>query len=476
MDEIVDEVIDAAAELDAAADMFVAATERLQALCKKYQRPKAALGGDWGHVKYLRQLNPTLRYAETVEELQTESKATVHEVLAQRRAIDARIETLRALGIDGLANRVKTVSKRGNQAVNSLVGKLWRESERLEKASKAIAFVPLPKGRCAIHSLPDEIIAIILGMAATPLSDDRGDEPIRFRLVCRRWHGIIQNYLRNQYADARWLTTGACGPERPIQDLPPGVHLARKYVVPRTGLDTKYVRGMWIQNVLCAEGPNYIRTKNAVPYYRGHALPIENPTQARIAGNHFVTVVPHAHADTVALWTFEFDRPPRMAWSAPIEGVVAVELFDDGTVIVGSPLEVVAYRDGRVAWKSKPINRIVHMDLKMAVDRKRGRILAVNDLRYWRVYAKATGKILLSGGKEGGPANYYSDKKNNECLDVAINDRTGMMFWLARHKVVWMNLKQKSKTICASDVLKSMTVAPNDLVYLTDDKARFWTL
>jgi len=466
MDEIVDEVLDAAAELDAAADMFVAATVRLQDLCKKYQRPKTALGGDWGHVKYLRQVNPWLRYASTVDELRDESKATVQEVLAQRRAVDNRVAALKALEISGLARRVNLVSKRGNQAINNLVGKLSRESTRLEEASKAITFIPLPKGKCAIHDLPDEILAMILWAAATPKNDD-DERPICYRLVCKRWRGVIQGHLRNRYADRRWRIKMQCDPERPIQDLPPGVCLAHRYVVPKTSQDQKYVRGMWLQNVLCAEGANYVCTKNGVSYYRGHTLAIEKPTQARIAGNHFVTVVPHVHADTVTLWTFEFDRSPKMMWSVPIEGVVAIELFDDGTVIVGSPLEVVAYRESKVAWRSKPIDRMVHNGLKMAIDQKRGRILAVNDLRYWRVYAKETGNILLLGGKDGG---HY------ECIDVAINDRTGMMFWLAQHKVIWMDLKQKSETVHTDKNTSSMTVAPNDLVYLTDNKTRFWTV
>lgn len=474
MDEIVDEVLDAAAELDAAADMFVAATIRLQDLCKKYQRPKTALGGDWGHVKYLRQVNPMLRYASTVDELRNESESTVHEVLARRRAVDNRVAALKALEISGLAGRVNIVSRRGNQAINNLVGKLSRESTRLEEASKAITFIPPPKGKCAIHNLPDEILAMIFWAAAAFPKDDGDNRPILYRLVCKRWRGVIQGHLRNRYADLRWHQKLECDPERPIQDLPPGVCLAHRYVVPKTSQDQKYVRGMWIQNVLCAEGANYVFTKNGVPYYRGHILAIETPTQARIAGNHFVTVVPHAHADTVTLWTFEFDQSPKMMWSVPIEGVVAIELFDDGTVIVGSPLEVVAYRESKVAWRSKPIDRLVHNGLKMAIDKKRGRILAVNDLRYWRVYAKETGKILLLGGKDGG--HYNPSQNPNECIDVAINNRTGMMFWLALHKVIWMDLKQKSEDIHTERNTGSMTVAPNDFVYLTDNKTRFWTV
>jgi len=472
MDEIVDEVLEAAAEHEAALRAVMTTAARLQTLCKKYQRPKSMAKGDWGNVQYLRKLHPALRRADTVADMQREAHAAVAEVLAQRRKIDDKVAALQQLELSRVIGNLQP--KRENKAIDSLTSKLERESNRLDAVGNAITYIPLPKDQCPFDMLPDELLTIILGMARrTRWVNDRDSadsDPLdyRYRLVCHRWRNIIKHNLRNAYADIRWRLSLDCDVERPTRDLPAGVLLNGTYIVSP---------GKWLQNVLCADGPRYVRTKGKQTYYCGHLLPIERAARACIADGCFVTVVPQAHTDTVTLWTIGARRPAA-AWSLPVEGVAAIALFDDGTVVVGSPLEVVAYRDGAVAWRSKPIDRKVHMALALAVDRKRGRILATNDLRYWRVYDKATGKVVLAGGQpDPNDPMPTHNKKQSECNGVAINERTGTMFWLGTGKVIWMRLPSKnSKIVYVEREIKTVTVAPNDQLYLSDGKSRFWTL
>lgn len=460
----VEAVVETIREFEKAVVAVKSASGRVKAACQGYQRPKHTAGGDWGVVKTLQRINPNLKKAKTLEDFQTQIVDTVELVEGQRATLRDQAEFLEGIDLTNSVHDVRIVIKQAINAVQGLLGKLIREECRLQESVQKVALVPPPKNKCMINTLPDELIAMILKMVKLDARRKSVDDA-EHRRVCRRWHDIVKNHLRNTYADFRWqcrdVTTGL---QQPLQRMPRGIHLGNQYTD---------MEGRRFTNVLCTN-PNgdYVYTKKRLPFFRGHQLPIENPTMARMTNHWLVTLVPQAQCDTIKLWRLPDNRgKPELTSTLSIEtGVAAVDVFDDGSIVVGTPLEIVLYKNDVVVWRSSPIMRMVNNNLFIALDHKRGRIMAVNDLAYWRIYNKSTGDVFLAGGRK-------STGRSNNCLAVAINSRAGVAFWLAENTITWRSIagkKGKSGLAHTGYGVSTMCVAHNDYVYLGDGVKRFW--